>query len=500
MAAGDNRTEWEPWLERLRATRARSREMGGPERLERHRAAGKLNVRERVDLLFDPGTFTELGSLVGAKDDLPADGFVCGFGRVDGRVVAVGAEDFTIKAGSVGSGGSYKRHRIAELAVQEGVPIVWMKEGAGARMGVRTSTPARVPNDLEPMADCHGRVPVVCLVLGVSAGHGALAAPMADFTVMTKGAALFTGGPDLVKAATGEDITAEELGGWQVCVEQAGTVHNVADDDAEAIAMARDYLSYFTAPVDSADLHASWRHDGVDTGPREVPELLDIIPPNSRVPYDVRRVIRAIADEGRYFEVQPLWGTPISVGWARLGGHTVGFVANNPANRAGALDAPAAIKATDFIGIADTFGHPVIFLLDNPGVLAGSQAERSGVLKWGGRMYLAGRNLRTPKISVLMRKGFGFGLVTMAHMPHDRQTLTLALPSANIASMPAQSGGKTANLDDATRDKMEQAQRGGPYGLADRLGVDEVVHPAELRNALLHGLEISAARPRPHWG
>ena len=162
-----NREEWEPWLARLVVERERSRAMGGAERLERHHAKGKLDVRQRVDALFDAGTFTEIGSLVGNKEELAADGFVCGFGKVGGRTVAVGAEDFTIKAGSVGTGGSYKRHRIAELAVQEGVPLVWMKEGAGARMGKRTSTPARVPNDLEPMADAKGEVPVVCLVLGV---------------------------------------------------------------------------------------------------------------------------------------------------------------------------------------------------------------------------------------------------------------------------------------------------------------------------------------------
>ena len=206
-------------------------------------------------------------------------------------------------------------------------------------------------------------------------------------------------------------------------------------------------------------------------------------------------MITAIVDDHRYFEVQPLYGSAISVGWAHLGGRAVGFVANNPARGAGALDAAAAIKATELIETADTFGQPVIFLLDNPGVLAGSQAERNGVLKWGGRMYLAGRRLRSPKISVLMRKGFGFGLVTMAHMPHDRQTLTLALPSANIASMPAQSGGKTANLDDETRSKIERAQRGGPYGLADRLGIDEVVDPSELRNALINGLLVPSHAP-----
>ena len=488
-----NREAWAPWLDRLARERARSQEMGGPERLERHvYSSGKLDVRQRIDALFDPGTFTELGGLVGNKDELPADGFVCGFGRIHDRAVAAGAEDFSIKAGSVGPGGSYKRHRLAELAVQEGVPLVWMKEGAGARMGVRTSTPARTPNDLEPIADAKGEVPVVCLVLGVSAGHGALAAPMADFVVMTKQAALFTGGPDLVKAATGETITAQDLGGWRVCAEQAGTVHNVVDTDLEAIDLARAYLAFFPSnrhvPVP--------RSDGGDTGPRAVPELLEIIPPNARQPYDVRDVITELVDDQQFLEVQPLYGRSITTGWAHLGGRAVGFVANNPAFRAGALDAAAAIKATDFIETADTFGQPVIFLLDNPGVLAGSQAEREGVLKWGGRMYLAGRRLTTPKISVLMRKGFGFGLVTMAHMPHDRQTLVLALPSANIASMPAQSGGKTANLDDATRDKIEQAQRGGPYGLADRLGVDEVVDPSELRNALISGLSITESRRR----
>ena len=487
-----NVADWEPWLERLAATRARAHEMGGPERLEKHHGTGKLDVRQRITALFDPGTFNELGTLVGNKSDLPADGFVCGFGLVNGRPTAVGAEDFTIKAGSVGTGGAYKRHRIAELAGQEGVPMVWMKEGAGARMGARTSTPARTPNDLEPMADLKGEVPVVCLVFGVSAGHGALAAPMSDFVVMTKQAALFTGGPDLVLAATGEQIGAQELGGWRVCVEVAGTAHNVVEDDAEAIQLARDYLTYFPQnrhePTPLGDLD--------DAGPRCTPELLEIIPPNPRLPYDVRDVITAIVDDHRFLEVQPLYGSSITVGWAHLGGRAVAFVANNPSRGAGALDAAAAIKATDIIETADTFGQPVIFLLDNPGVLAGSQAERNGVLKWGGRMYLAGRRLRTPKISVLMRKGFGFGLVTMAHMPHDRQTLTLALPSANIASMPAQSGGKTANLDDETREKIERAQRGGPYGLADRLGIDEVVDPRELRNALINGLLVAESRPQ----
>jgi methylmalonyl-CoA decarboxylase subunit alpha len=491
--AETNRAAWQPWLQRLDEAQESARAMGGAERLARQvYAHGKLDVRQRLDVLFDEGTFTEIGSLVGNKEDLAADGFVCGFGRVGGRPVMAGAEDFSVKAGSVGTGGGYKRYRTAELAVQEGVPLVWLKEGAGARMEVRTGAPARLPNDLEPMADAKGEVPVACAILGVSAGHGALAAPMADFVVMTKQAAIFTGGPDLVKAATGEEVTAHQLGGWEVAVKAAGTVHNVAEDDAAAITAIRDYLGYFP----SNRHEPAPRRDRGDAGPREVPQLLDLIPPNPRGPYDIREVITALVDDNVFFEVQPLYGSSMTVGWAYLGGRSVAFVANNPARKAGALDAAAAIKATEIIETADRYGQPVIFLLDNPGVMAGSQAERAGVLKWGGRMYLAGRRLSTPKISVLIRKGFGFGLVTMAHMPHDRQTLVLALPSANIAAMPAQSGGRTANLDDATRERIERAQRGGPYGLADRLGVDAVVNPVDLRNALISGLELTEHRTR----
>lgn len=490
MTEPSHRHEWEPWLERLREERARATRMGSPQRLEAHRAAGKLDARQRLVTLFDNGSFTEIGTLVGNKSEVPADGFVCGFGLIDGRPVVAGAEDFTTMAGSVGRGGAYKRHRISELALQERVPLVWLKEGAGARIGVRTETPARTPNDLSAMADAKGEVPVACAVLGVSAGHGALAAPLADFVVMTRGAAIFTAGPPLVKAAVGEEVSVLELGGWRVAAQAAGTVHNVADDDHDAIEQVRRFLSFFpSCRGGRAPLCGS-----ADTGPRRTDALLDIIPPDSRQPYDVREVVRTLADDGAFFEFQPLYGAAVCTGWARLGGRPVAIVANNPAHGAGAMDATAAIKATDLIETADTFGQPVVFLLDNPGMLAGSQSESDGVLKWGGRMYLAARRLRSPKISVLLRKGFGFGLATMAHMPHDRQTLTLALPSANIATMPAQSGGGAANLDAATRAAIERAQHGGPYGLADRLGIDEVVDPRELRDVLLRALVLAGGR------
>jgi acetyl-CoA carboxylase carboxyltransferase component len=484
----ENRTAWGPWLEKLERLKGAAGAMGGPERVQRFmHSRGRLDARQRIERLFDPGTFVEIGRLAGS-DDAPADGFVCGSGRVDGRPVLAGVEDFTVLGGSIGSPGSFKRYRIAELALQEGVPLVMMLEGAGHRL---TDTHmGRTPNDLLAMADLSGHVPMVCIVMGASAGHGALAAPLSDFVIMTASASMFTGGPPLVKAATGEDVTKEELGGAEVCTEIAGSAHNVAADDAAALDMARRYLSYFP----SNRHQAPPRRDGPDTKPRRIEEMLELIPPNDRQPYPMRRVIDLIADEGSVFEVQPRYGQALITAFAYLGGRAVAFVANNPAHGAGALDTAAAMKGTDFLEMIGNFGHPVIFMIDNPGVLAGKRAEREGILKWGGKMFRAERRLKNPKMSVLMRKGFGFGLVTMGGSTFEHQAMSFALPSVNLAAMPATSGGKSAKLDAETQRQVEESQRAGPYANAAKLGVDDVVDPRDLRNALLDGLALTEGR------
>lgn len=493
LARGDRREEnrkaWERWLQILEQRRARAEEMGGAERVERiMHARGKLDARQRIGRLFDPGTFVELGKLVGSVQDLPGDGYVCGMGRIHGRPALAGAEDFSLLGGSIGTGGTAKRQRIAELALQEGVPLITLLEGAGHRL---TNTHhVRAPHDLLALADLSGHVPMVCLVLGSSAGHSALVAPLSDFVVMTEAGCMFSGGPPLVKAATGEEVGKRELGGPEVCAEIAGTAHNVAPDDAAAIELARTYLGYFPQNCDEAPP----RRDGPDTGPRLVEELLAIVPPSDRQPYDMHEVIECITDEGRVFEVQPGYGRALITAFAHVGGRSVAFVANNPAQRAGAIDAAAAIKATDFLETIRPFGHPVVFLTDNPGVLAGSRSEREGILKWGARMFQAERRLESPKINVLMRKGFGFGLVNMAATPFDRQTWTFALPSVNLAAMPAASGGQAAGLDEATQEKVADAQRAGPYALASGLGVDDVIDPREIRNAILNALVLAENR------
>ncbi|WP_328806422.1 acyl-CoA carboxylase subunit beta [Novosphingobium aerophilum] len=478
---------WPEILAALEAKRAFSRRMGGDERLARHHAAGKLDARARAAALFDEGRFVEIGALAGNRSEdgpapAPADGLIAAFGQVGGRPTLAGIEDFTVLGGSIGDAGSAKRHRLAQLARQERVPLVFMLEGAGHRLDNRHGTPA--PNDLQALVELSGLVPMVCLVLGASAGHGALTAPLSDFVVMTRAAAMFVAGPPLVKAALGETATKEELGGPAVHVVQSGVAHNLAEDDAAAIALARRWLGY--VPVN--------RVAGDDQGPRRIEALLDLIPPDPRVPFDMRQVLALLADAGTLLEVQPDHGGAVVTALARLGGLAVAILANNPAVGAGAIDAAAAQKATRFLTRAEAFGLPVIFLADNPGVLPGTAAERAGALRHAADMFAAQHRLTVPKLHVTVRKAFGFGSSVMAMNPFDGQSLNLAFPAVTLGAMPADSGGRAAGLDEAERARIAADQAGGALNLADRMVFDDVIDPRDLRNALLDGLMLAANR------
>ncbi len=451
---------------------------------------GKLDARARLDALFDPGTFVELGTLVGGPD-VPGDGLVAGFGDVDGRVVLAAAEDFTVQGGSIGRDSAAKRYRVVQLAGQERVPLVFLLDGAGHRL-TAGEAPARTPGDLLALADLSGRVPMVCLVLGASAGHGALAAPLSDFVVMTEQGALFTGGPPLVKAAVGEDVTKEELGGPAVC-EAAGTVHQLVDTDAEALALARRYLSYLPAHAGGA-VPVTVGDDGADTGPRRLDDLLEVVPVSDRRPYRMLDVLERLADEGSLLEVQPGYGRSLVCALARIGGRSVALVANDPSVRAGTIDRDAAIKGAEFLTSVGAFGLPVVFLADNPGVLAGTKAEQEGILKWAGRMFQAERALTGPKVHVTLRKAFGFGSTIMGHNPFDHQTTTFAFPNVTMSSMPAGPGGASAGLDADEQARVEAAQAAGVWRMASSMGIDEVIDPRDLRNAVLAALHLAAHR------
>jgi acetyl-CoA carboxylase carboxyltransferase component len=480
---------WGPALEEIEGRKRQTLSMGGEARLARQSERGRLNARERIAALFDPDSFSEIGQLVGTTEDPPihGDALVAGMGLVGGRPVLAGAEDVTVLGGSIGSGASDKRFRLCQLALQERVPLVMMLEGAGHR--VTDSATGRRPGDLMGLAELSGVVPIVCLVLGASAGHGALTAPLSDFAVMTESSSIFAAGPPLVRSATGEDVTKEVLGGPQVAADASGVVHNVVADDVEAISMARRYLEYFPLNAWGTPPY----REGPDTGPRRLDTMLDLIPANPRRPYPIAPVLRTMVDEGSLLVVQPTFGPSIVTALAALGGHSVAIVANDPGVMAGTVDSAAADKAARFLDVAGAFGLPCVFLADNPGVLAGTLAERQGILRHAARMFAVQHRLTVPKLHVTLRKAFGFGSSIMAMNPFDGQTITLAFPSITLGALPASSeGSAVADPEERARLAAEQARASVTAG--SRLSYDAIIDPRELRNALLAGLALSEGR------
>jgi acetyl-CoA carboxylase carboxyltransferase component len=472
--------DWDETLEDLDRRRQHALGMGGPERLDKHHAKGKLDARARVERLLDPGTFREIGTLVGG--DIAADGLVVGSGSINGSPVMLGAEDFTTMAGSIGPGGNSKRYRIAEMALRDKIPLVMLLEGAGFRP--TGGHYGRTPTDLLAQAQCSGKVPTVAAVLGPSAGHGALVAPVCDFRIMSRQGAIFTAGPPVVKEATGEDISKEDLGGPDVAL-PSGVIHNVAEDDEAVLSDIRRYLSYFPP---SAWSYPSPRPPDEDSEPRQTPELLDIVSRDNRRVYDIRAVLDVILDRPDWFEVQPKLGTAIICALAHLGGHPVAVVANQPQVLAGSIDAAAADKAAHFITVADSFHLPIVFLADNPGMLPGSRSERSGVLRAGARMFAAQTAATTLKLHLTLRKAYGFGSMVMSLLGFDQQVATFAYPGATMGAMSAAALSSATHAAEDLSAKLRNAELQASYRSAEHMGFDELIDPRETRDALLASL------------
>ena len=476
-----NDPDWKDTLDDLDLRRRGTFGMGGPERLAKHRGKGKLDARARVERLLDPDTFAEFGTLVGG--DVAADGLVAGSGRIDGVPVMVGAEDFTTLAGSIGPGGNAKRYRLAELALRNKIPLVMLLEGAGFRPSGEHY--GRTPTDLLAQAKCSGMVPTVAAVLGPSAGHGALVAPVCDFTIMSANGAIFTAGPPVVKESTGEDISKEELGGPGVAL-ASGVIHNYAEDDETVIDDIRRYLSYFPS---SAWSYPPARLADDTAEPRRTPEILEIVSRDNRHIYDMRTVLDVVFDRPDWFEVQPRFGRAIICALAHLGGHPVAVVANQPQVIAGSIDADAADKAAHFITVADSFHLPIVFLADNPGMLPGSRSERSGVLRSGARMFTAQTSATTLKLHVTLRKAFGFGSMVMSLLGFDDQVATFAYPGATMGAMGAAAMGRATNAGEDYTEVLKKMELEASYRSAGHLGFDELISPEETRDALLVALQ-----------
>jgi acetyl-CoA carboxylase carboxyltransferase component len=489
---------WTPARDALDARRAAARALGGPERVARQHAAGRRHARERIERLCDPGSFTELWTLAGLEEPagpVAADAFPCGHGLVDGRPVAVGAEDFTSQGGSIGAPGATKRERLARLAGSERIPLVVVLEGAGARAAKALDRYIPHPHDLGAIADLSGVVPTVAVVAGASAGHGALTAALSDLVVLVRGqGALFTAGPPLVQASIGEVVDREALGGAEVHAVTSGVAHlAVASEDAAAGAVRR-YLSYLPS---SAWERPGWRgpeHGNDDVGPRPTDAVTALVPADPRRSYDMRPVLGEVVDRGTLFELSPEHGRTVITALARVGGHAVAVVANQPAVQAGAVDAVGATKAARFVERMTSFHLPLVFLADNPGVMAGSASERAGILRASARLFAAQHRAATPKVHVTVRKAYGFGTSIMGFNQFDGRTFAFALPGATLATMPAGAGGEVAKADASERQALRDAEAGGPWKLASEAAYDDVIHPAELRDTIRGVLRL-ADRP-----
>lgn len=488
--------DWKDRLNELDARSRAARSMGSDNKLERQHAHG-LDARQRIDNLVDDSSFRELGTLVGGLGDngiaTPADGIVGGLANIGGRPVVVAAEDFTVLGGSIGFGNHAKRLRFATIALQERIPFVLMLEGAGERATNTLQRHPYAPNDLQVLAKLKGKVPTIALVMGASAGHGALCGVLMDLIVMVDGAALFSAGPPLVEAALGEKVDTQGLGGAKIHTQKSGVAHNRVSTEQEAFELARNYLSYFPS---NAGEPPSCPASSAEPLSERVDEILEVVPPNSDQPYDMKAVIRTVVDDGDFLELQPDYGKSMLTGLAHIGGHVCGIVANQPMVLAGAIDRAAAEKASRFLRVAGDFHLPVVFLADNPGVLPGTAAELDGTLLAAANMYQAQARLAAQKLHVTLRKAFGFGSSIMAMNPFDEQTLTLAFPGATLGGIPAIGGAEAAAMDAAASKAMQGAEAEACWRSADTMAYDEIIDPRDLRNYLITGLSVRRTIPR----
>lgn len=482
------RDQWKVLLENLHTREQSAQAMGGEKKIAAQHAKKKLTARERIDMLFDANTFNEVGALAGGNHPaghtaLAGDGLVGGTGRVLNRSVVAIAEDFTVKGGSIGHVNSAKRARLFRLASEQKMPLVIMLDGAGHRLESTGERHPSAPGDLQLAADIRGKVPVITMILGASAGHGALTGMFSDFIVMTKNATLFTAGPPLVSAALGVDVSAEQLGSAAMHTSESGVAHNLAEDEVSAFQQVKYVLSMLPQ-------HAKGSSPTLPPPTKTVSgdSLLDIIPPEANTPYDVSQVLTAIADPQTVFQLQPGYGVSLVVAFARFNGVACLIVANQPTALAGAITRQAAEKAAHFMRVANNFGLPLITLLDNPGVMPGPDSERDGILKASAEMFLAQRQYRGKKIVITLRKAFGFGSSVMGMNPWDRQTISLALPCVNLGGVPAIGGAQAAKATEEEADFAKQ-QQSGPWVAADAMAFDKVIDPRDMREEIINALQ-----------
>jgi acetyl-CoA carboxylase carboxyltransferase component len=479
---------------------------GGEEKIAKQHEREKLTARERLALLIDDGTFVELGvhgrphfsqrAMEGVQ--APADGVVTGYGKCDGRMIAVAAYDFTVMAGSMGMTGELKVSRLRELALSKRMPFVWLLDSAGARIQEAVGSLFAGSGHLfREEVVMSGVIPQVAALMGPCAAGTAYIPGLADFVPMVKGrGSMALAGPYLVKAVTGEDVSQEELGGSRVHCRKSGVADLEVASDEECIQAIKDYLSYMPSNCEEAPpvLPAA---DPVD---RAADDLIDVLPESNRKPYDMYEVIRRIVDDGVWFDMKPQFAKTIITCFARIGGRPVGIVANQPKQLGGILENDSADKAARFINLCDAFGISLLFLQDVPGFMVGTKVEQAGIIRHGAKMLYAVSRATVPKVTVVVRKAYGAGYYVMCGKAYEPD-LIVAWPTAEISVMGAEGAVniimrraiEEADDPDAKRAELVDDYRKiiDPYIAAGNAMIDDIIDPRETRQVVARALEMA---------
>ena len=504
----------------LEQKRAEARLMGGEKRVARQHERGKLDVRQRVEYLFDDGTFHEFGihaffhangkPVPSDEVKSPADGVVTGWGKIDGRTVVCAAYDFTVLGGSIGEVSERKVTRCREFALKHRVPMVWLIDSAGARVhsgggidGEAVSNFALSGYLFREQVTMSGVVPQVAAMVGPGAAGTAYIPGLADFVPMVDGtSSMALGGPPLVKAAVGEDIDEQSLGGATVHNTESGVADQMYASDEECLDEIRRYLSYFPPNCDEkppiAEVDADPDRD--EPGGKYREKLLDVLPESSRRAYDMNTLLKYVVDEGSVFQMKPLFAPNIITCFARIQGQPVGIVANNPMHKGGVLDNDSADKAARFINLCDSFNIPLVFFQDVPGFIIGSRVEKAGIIRHGAKMLYEVAKATVPKITILVRKCYGAGYYVMCGKAYEPD-LIVAWPTAEISVMGPEgmvnifARRMLENNPNADEVKQQMIEFIRPfidiYKCAGKGYIDDVIDPRETRDHIIAGLELS---------
>ncbi len=492
-------------LKKLDELNARAMLGGGEARIERQHAAGKLTARERIELLLDPGTFVETDRFVthrctdfGMEEQkIPGDGVVTGYGKVNGRLVFLFAQDFTVFGGSLSGAFAEKICKVMDLAMKAGAPFVGLNDGAGARIQEGVVSLGGYGEVFTRNVLASGVIPQISAIMGPCAGGAVYSPVMTDFIIMVKNTSnMFITGPDVIKTVTHEEVTAEELGGAVAHASKSGVAEFAVASEEECIALVRNLLS-FIPQNNLEDPPFVPTEDPVD---RQDAALRALIPDSPNKPYDMKELIKLVVDDGNFLEVHPLFGKSIVVGFGRFGGRSVGIVANQPAHRAGVLDIDSSRKAARFVRFCDAFNLPIITFVDVPGFLPGVDQEHGGIISHGSKLLYAFCEATVPRVTVITRKAYGGAYVVMSSK-HTRADVNFAFPTAEIAVMGPDGAVSIVFRKELLEAKDPAAKRveleadyrekfANPFKAAELGYIDEVIKPEETRGKIIRSLEM----------